>query len=260
MMNGLLLFLGSQGDRLLIGKQIGLAELGHYSAALLLIYYPTGMIQRYMTTMHLPLLAGAESKTSKLAAADRLAGQTLLLTVIMAAGYAAVAPVMIVLLYGEQFRQPALLVAAIGILQASRFIRLWPVTIALAEGRSGLVLISNLVRLLAFPGAFLGAELVGGIFGILLAFAAAEALALIVTVVMVSRHLAVSLQGGFSRIAAFALCSAVILGWAAAVGQRVSSGAVVALVAGSLLLVAWLIRSEKRTVSEAMRMLRPAAR
>jgi O-antigen/teichoic acid export membrane protein len=37
MLNGLLLFLGSQGDRLLIGKQVGLTELGYYSAALLLI-------------------------------------------------------------------------------------------------------------------------------------------------------------------------------------------------------------------------------
>src|SRR5690606_936968 len=38
MANGLLLFFTAQGDRLLIGNQLGVTELGHYSAILLLIY------------------------------------------------------------------------------------------------------------------------------------------------------------------------------------------------------------------------------
>jgi hypothetical protein len=45
--------------------------------------------------------------------------------------------------------------ALIGILQTCRFLRLWPVTIALGSARNGIVLLSNSLRLLAFPAAYL---------------------------------------------------------------------------------------------------------
>jgi len=47
-LNGLLLFLGSQGDRLMVGSGLGAAALGHYSAILLLVYYPTSALSKFV--------------------------------------------------------------------------------------------------------------------------------------------------------------------------------------------------------------------
>jgi O-antigen/teichoic acid export membrane protein len=166
---------------------------------MLLIYYPTGMLQKLITTMHLPLIAGADEGDGKRRAADRLGGQTLLLGLVFLIGYAALAPFAIPLLYGAGFGQPALLIAATGVLQVIRFLRLWPVTAALALGHSRTVLLSNFLRLLAFPLALLSTDLIGGLLGILLAFALAEALAFLVSLMLVTRQLGARRRSALER-------------------------------------------------------------
>lgn len=251
MLNGLLLFVGSQGDRVLIGREIGITELGYYSAALLLIYYPTGILQRYVSTMHLPLIARAKHDPRAFAAAaDRLGGQVLLLSIVMAAGFAAVAPFAIVLLYGERFAQPALVVAAIGILQTSRFIRLWPVTTALALGQSRIVLASNLVRLSAFPLA-LGAIAGGwGLTGVVGAFTIGECLSLLATMAIVHRQSGRPIRSGLARVLLYLLACLLILGWAAAAEQGALIAAA-ALAIPTLLMTYLLLRWERQTIAEA---------
>ena len=260
MFNGLLLFLGSQGDRVLIGNQVGLTILGLYSAALLLIFYPAGMLQRYLSTMHLPLVSAAARSQDQLGtAAGRLAGQTLCLTVAMSAGFALVAPTAIVLFFGPRFALPVTLVAAIGILQASRFIRLWPVTIALAEGRSGVVLTSNLIRLIAFPGAVAGAAITEDLVGILGAFILAELVALLVTVALVYRGPQLSRKVGLMRVALFAASSATVMAGAVFVERASLTGGLL-LVPVALGLGFWLWRSEAGTIGEGLAMMRRGVR
>lgn len=259
MLNGLLLFLGGQGDRMLIGKELGLATLGHYSAALLLIFYPTGMLQRYVSAIHLPLVADRGSPEEQRRAADRLGGETLLLTLAMAGGFALVAPFAIPLFFGSQFAQPALIIAMIGILQTCRFLRLWPVTIALGRGRSPTVLLSNLLRLLAFPAAYLALGTVGGLPGVLAAFILAEFFALLATVVVVDRQVGEPLGRSLERVALFATASLIIIGWAAAAGGGSPATLAVWLVL-SVILAIWLIRREGAAVAEGWGLLRRAMR
>jgi O-antigen/teichoic acid export membrane protein len=255
MLNGLLFFLGSQGDRLLIGKEVGLTELGFYSAALLLILYPTAILQRFITTMHLPLIAGASAGPDRQAAADRLAGQTLLLTVAMLVGFTAVAPPVIPLVFGPDFRQPASLIALIAILQTSRFLRLWPVTIALSVGRSRTVLVSNLLRLLAYPFAFLAMQVENSLLGILIGLTLAEALALFVTLLLVSRHLGLRLLSGLSRLLFFLVCSGLALG-CAGLAEQGARGPFALLAAALLAVLALLAFRERRTLSDLLALAR----
>jgi O-antigen/teichoic acid export membrane protein len=251
MANGLLLFLGSQGDRVLIGNRLGLETLGYYSATLLLIMYPSAILMRFMTGMHMPLIAAAKDDPEReREAADRLAGQSLLLSIAMAAGFALVAPTVIVLLYGARFAQPALIVAAVGVLQTGRFLRLWPVTIALARGRSGIVLTSNLLRLAAFPLAYAATELGWGLLGILLAFTLAEFGSLILTSAILVRHSGLRLRDDLARVGAYVLASCLIVGWAAAVQYQILWLAL-ALALPSLLLGFLVARSERAVTTEA---------
>ena len=80
MLSGLLLFIGSQGDRVLVANRLGVAELGRYSAILLLIYYPSAVILRYMHVIYLPMVAaGRDDAARRDEVSDLLGGQTLLL-------------------------------------------------------------------------------------------------------------------------------------------------------------------------------------
>jgi O-antigen/teichoic acid export membrane protein len=258
MVNGLLLFLGSQGDRLLIGKQVGLTELGHYTAAMLLIFYPSAIIARYVSAIHLPLIARAEGEQARRAAIERLGGQTLLLALAMAAGFALLAPTAIVLLYGSRFALPAVLVAAIGLLQSLRFLRLWPVTVALGIGRSGLVLASNLLRLTAFPLSLLGYQITGDIFGILLGFLVAEFLSLVATLAGMNRLTAQPVSDHAGRAALFASASGAMIAWAAISEQPTLLNALMAGVA-SLIVLIWLYRREKATAHDGVEFVKRLA-
>jgi O-antigen/teichoic acid export membrane protein len=170
----------------------------------------------------------------------------------MSAGFALVAPAAIVLLYGGQFAQPAVLIAAIGVLQMTRFIRLWPVTIALAIGRSGTVLLSNVVRLVAFPLALLAMDLGWGMIGLVSAFAMAEGASLLITMVAASRQSGLALKPGFARVAAYVLAC---IGWAYA-AQHLLPWLCGVLALPTLFAIWWLFRQEKHVIMEARSMIR----
>lgn len=183
MLNGLALFLSGQGDRLLIGNQLGVRELGLYSAITLLIYSPSQFAARFMQTTNLPTIAAARDQPPLLSQRiDRMVGQTLLLATAMILGFALCGPVAIPLLFGKAFAADPLVVAIVGALQVVRFVRLWPTTLALAAGRSRLVLVSNLLRIGALPLVFATMDLVGGLRGVCMLFLAAEIAALVYAV------------------------------------------------------------------------------
>lgn len=190
MINGLLIFIGGQGDRIFISNQIGIAALGHYSAVILLIFYPSGMLMRFMTTTFLPRIA---TRRADDAAWDRacaaLASQTMLIGLAMMFGFVLIAPLAVPILYGPQFGVGWLTIALIAVLQSTRFIRMWPVTLAIGLGMSHIVMVNNAVRMLAFPLAIAGMAWRGGIEGILGGFILAELTAFLVGLVMTNRVL-----------------------------------------------------------------------
>jgi O-antigen/teichoic acid export membrane protein len=252
--NGLLLFIGGQSDRVLIGNSLGMAELGHYSAILLLILYPSAMVQRYLTGTHLPVLsASRDDRQGQDKADNALGGQSLLLAVSMAVGFALVAPPLIVLLYGPRFAAPGLLVALIGILQCARFIRIWPTTIALAMGRSGIVLTNNVARLAGLPLAMGAITLGYSLPGVVGGFIVGELLALATAMTMVNYA---RKRGPFrdaSRFMLFVAASVCAVGWAAVIGQFTLLGLGL-ISAASLGLIVWVIQQERATIVQAFQL------
>lgn len=260
MLNGLLLFVGAQGDRIIVGGQLGFAALGHYTAVLLLILYPAAILMRFSSTIHLPrIAAGRDDPEAQRKAVDRLGGQLLLLGVALAAGFALVAPTMIIVLFGTDFSQPALTVGLIGILQAARFVRQWPNTVALATGRSGIVLANNLVRLLGLPAALLGIYAVGGLTGVVAGFLVGEIVALVTAVWSLNRAANHPVLQDFDRLACFILSMGCILGWVIVLSDpTVLKVAVV--VASSVLVGGWALFREAATIHDALGMARRALR
>lgn len=249
--NGLLLFFAAQGDRLLIGNRLGVIELGHYSAVLLLIYYPSQVISRFIQAMHLPLVANARDDVAeRQRRIDDLAAQASILAVAQVVGFALVAPIVVPLLYGRAFQQPVFIIALIGILQASRFIRLWPTTEALAIGRTGIVLSNNIIRLIAFPLALLGLVWIGGLVGLTIGFTIGEVAAMVVAIILSNRALDVRWSADLSRVFAFVLCcgSVAFSAWAASF----SIPAAIIGVVVTLLVLIGIALLERRMLRQAM--------
>jgi hypothetical protein len=189
------------------------------------------------------------------AAADRLGGQSVILAILLASGFALAAPTFSVLLFGPEFRLPVLMIASIGVLQATRFLRVWPVTAALAKGRSGTVMVSNLLRLLAYPLALLLHMLLPGMAAILTAFILAELLALTISVALVSRMYGEPRTHGLGRLLLFLTASALVIAWAAAFQYWVPT-AMLALLPPSILLLFWLARQESGTLKDGLSLVK----
>ncbi|WGU42238.1 oligosaccharide flippase family protein [Phenylobacterium sp. NIBR 498073] len=261
--NGLLLFVGSQGDRVLIGHQLGVTELGHYTAVLLLVSSPAGMVSRVLGATNLPVISAARAEVGKLKqAADRLAGRAVLLALGVAAGFALVAPFAVELLYGPAFHLPVTVVALIGMLQSVRFIRLWPNNVALGVGASRIVMSNNIARMVALPAAIVGFNIMGGLPGVLVGFIFGEFTALIVALMLLNRHVGFSSWDGWDRVALFAAALAVTYGGAAAAdaGHYAYVALFAMLLAG---FAAWAALRERETITEVvglLRTLKPASR
>jgi O-antigen/teichoic acid export membrane protein len=270
MLNGLMLFVVSQGDRVIVGRELGVKALGYYSAAMLLVYYPSVLLARYIHAIYIPLIAAQrDSDQRRRQMIDDLGGQTIILTIAMTLGFALVAPSIIPVLFGRRFQQDALLVALIGILQMARFIFNWPSTASLAMGRSGTVLASNLTHFLAFASAVAGYALIGGLQGVVAGFIVGELICAVAAIVLLNRDTGQPVVHGLGRLAEFVAACGVVLIWDVAVTQdRLPLW--IAAIAASLVLAVWLYRREEqairssaalvqRTISQAMKRLGLAA-
>jgi O-antigen/teichoic acid export membrane protein len=256
MLNGLMLFILSQGDRVIVGRHLGITELGYYSTIMLLIVYPSNAVAMYMHAIFVPMIAARrDSRSEQDRSGDRLGGQTLMLALAMAVGFAIVAPPMVPILFGSRFAQPALLIGLIGILQAARFLLSWPTTAALAMGRSTTVLISNIAHLLIFPGAFIGMRLIGGLSGVVVGFIGAELFAIAVALVLLNRNVNRRPWCGFERIVALILTCGAIVGWNLAIQAGLWSAGACMLVA-SIVLIVSLYRRENATFQEVFSLAR----
>ena len=254
--NGLLLFLGSQGDRLIVGGAVGAAALGQYSAIMLLIFYPAGAMSRFLAGIHMPLVARSREDPAGFARQrERLAGRALLISAAVLVGFTLVGPIVTPFLYGHRFAQPLPMFAGLAFLQAVRLLRFWPTTLALGTGDTVTVLASNLVRV-AFLPLTLGAYFLWpSIYTIIGGFVVSEILGLLVALVLLVRHGVMEARLEYRRSALFVLIGSAAVAGATAVAAGnwlIAAPSIIAL-AG---LLAVLARWERDTLLEAIALAR----
>lgn len=249
LLNGGLLFFGGQGDRVLIGHLMGPTELGLYSTTLLLIFYPMTMVQRFLSNTHFPQLVAARKVHAGLVQAEgRLKGEMMLVGVLAAIGFALVAPIALLHLYGPRFAQEPMLVGLIGVLQVTRMLRVWPATIALALGRTGIILSSNIVRMIALPLAWLGYTLGYGLIGLTAGLILGE----VISIMSSLWPFASSRGRQFRAVAMTTLILAVTMAEVIMLGLTVSYGLSIALVLGAIIggaLLAFLLITDTPLVA-----------
>jgi O-antigen/teichoic acid export membrane protein len=254
MLNGLLLFMGSQSDRVIVGSMLSVKDLGLYSAVILLIYYPSSTLLRYLGAMYLPLVASGRAVAERQRAASLLGGQSIFLAMLMAIGFTFTMPMVVPLLYGDRYAQSLLTFAVIGVLQSSRFLIFWPNTVAMGDGRSAVVLAANVVRILGIPAGIFGAWFTGRLEGLVGGFALGE-WAAVATGLAMTRGLNGRTPGAAGRLVTFIAASILLIAWAGALTTGAGQAEKVLTVA-SVLLAWWILQRERSTIEQSLQLLR----
>ena len=150
MINGFLMFIIMQGDRLVIGATFSpytLAELGVYSVAMTLIMTPRQMLTRVSTSLMLPILSATQDDLPQFTKRYRLCIQ---LSALIAAGIGVVfitaGTLLVTWLYGEKYAAVGGFIGWLSAMQTMRIIRTVPAIAGLARADSRQLMYTNLAR------------------------------------------------------------------------------------------------------------------
>ena len=215
--SGIVMFIGSQSDRFVIGNTLGTTVLGQYSGVFLLIMYPSAMAQRFLSGTLLPKVSRAEDRTQAMRELESIA---VLVSTLMLCGFVVVAPIAIPLLYGNAFKVSLVVIGLIGVLQSIRFLRFWPALEGLATGSTATVMASNVVRVASLPIAVVAASFGRDLRWILLSYIAGELVALFVGLAGMNRVTGRKPTWGFASSLLFSALAAAVACATEAVDQR----------------------------------------
>ncbi|WP_293678611.1 oligosaccharide flippase family protein [uncultured Phenylobacterium sp.] len=210
LINGPLLFLAAQADRLFISREVGIETLGIYSAVLVLIASPSGAILKWLGTIFVPPMARHYHQDGNLnprGVVFEFTTLSLVSAATMLVAFTCLGAFAVDLLYGSEFAVTPKVVALIALLQVIRFLRSWPSTLSIAVAASGGILLSTIIRLLALPAGYAGLLLVGGLEGLLLGFIVGEVLALLVSLLIVNRNASRTWSSGLAPLGVLCVLS-----------------------------------------------------
>jgi O-antigen/teichoic acid export membrane protein len=214
LINGLLLFVATQSDRVMIARFLGVEALGRYSVALLLIYYPSAITMRFASAVYMPAIASQrDNREAETLVARELGGAAVLVSVAMAIGYSLAGPVLIDFIFGSEFKQDHLSVALIGLVTTWRLLKIAPTTTALAMGHTHLVLANNIIRLAGVAFSFFAVTMFGGLPSMLLGLIVGEIIANAGLTIMLNRTKGWHFSKDVRRYAMMALISISLAAW-----------------------------------------------
>ena len=186
-LNGALMFLALQGDRLIVAVGFPAAELARFALATQLTLLPALVGARYVLGSELPRLARSARRPGGLDEHFKaLLGRVAAVALLGAIGLGLAGNLLIEALYGGQYRvAPAvlgLLAAAAGL----RLIRAVPSTALMALERTRPLFLSNLPRLVTLPVALAAVALGGGLASVVAIGIVGEMLGLVIALVAVN--------------------------------------------------------------------------
>lgn len=160
--NAVLLFLVFNGEKLIVGRELGMAALGLFAMGVTLTLTPTLVAAKSVQSFFLPQLSRAVERDDAslrhlaivTAQAAVLNGTTMALVV------ALVGEAFVLAVLGPKYAPLLPLLAGLAAVHALRIFKSGPSVVALALGKTGNALLGNLFRVVALPVAW--AVLIGG--------------------------------------------------------------------------------------------------
>lgn len=147
MLNGLLLYLVSQGDRLLVGNQYNMESLAVYTVAASLALTP-GEVLRYINrSVMLPLLAGLQGLPLQFRKAYAQCGEVLtILSGLLTGSLVIMGEAVLVVVFSDKYASGGPLIIPFAIAGGLWIMRSGPTTAAMALGDTRTVMTATLVR------------------------------------------------------------------------------------------------------------------
>lgn len=152
MLNAMVAYLVLNGDRVIVGNQLGLEVLGWFSAAFMLAQTPSMLLMSARRTLFMPQIS---KKGPGQAQAHRVSIEVaLFLGLGFAVGTALAGPFFLTALYGDRYLPAVPIMLWLGLIMGVRIARGGLITSAISQGETKKVLIASLVRVLALPLAW----------------------------------------------------------------------------------------------------------
>ena len=195
LLNGILMFGIFQGDRIIVGSQLGVTELGWFSAAFIVTLTPTLVLAKTLQSLMLPQLARAQHGSAEfqrlyLAAVEA----ALLIGVVLAVLFALVGPGLLTLLFSSKYESALSIIAWLGVMQGVRVAKAGPAIVAVAKGRTTNPFLANLARVVMLPVAWIFAHNGAGVPTIVAVAILGECFAFGVSLFLISRVLSLALE------------------------------------------------------------------
>ena len=185
LVNGALLFLAMHGEKLVVGRELGMAPLGIFAMGFTLTLTPTLVLARSAQAFFLPQLAAVQDDEARFQPMAAATMQAALANGLLAAvAIAALGPPFVALVLGEKFAALVPLLAPLAILQAVRVFKAGPAVVALARGRTGNAMLANLPRVLSIPVAWWALTEGAGLLSVVLIGTAGELAGLAVSLAL----------------------------------------------------------------------------
>ena len=187
LLNGLLMFLIWQGDRILVGSAYDMTQLALYSVAMAVTATPTDLLNRASSVVLLPPLARAQKNKDRFREIYAVLAQALSLGGIsVAVSFIILGQGIVELLYGARYVGVGPFIRWFAVMQMLRLIRTVPTTAALAKGDTFACLLANLGRAACLPVMLFFAISGRPLVWLVIAGCFGEALALIIILQRVS--------------------------------------------------------------------------
>ena len=194
-LNGILLFAIMNGERMIVGNVLGMAELAVFTLMLNLSMTPTLVLASVAQSWFLPQLARLQDDSKGF---EPLAHVTIQASLAMALGIAVTAatvgPAVVDLLVGDAYRAGLGLFVWLALSQAFRIAKAGCGVVALAKGYSGNQLAGNLVRVAVLPLGWWWLIQGGSLIGLAWLAIAAEAIGFVIAMRLAARNTAISLR------------------------------------------------------------------
>ncbi len=155
LVNGGLLFIIFNGEKIIVGRELGMVDLALFAMMFTLTLTPTLVLQNSTQSFFLPQLSKAQEDLPRFATLSHVTLQfALLIAVVLTVGIALVGPPVVGLLLGEKYYPGLPLLVWLAIVQAIRVAKVGGAIVSLAKAFTNNAMIANAPRVLAMPIAW----------------------------------------------------------------------------------------------------------
>lgn len=214
LLNGVLLFAVMQGDKLIVGRELGMAALGIFSMGVTLTLTPTLILAKTTQNIFLPQLSalapGKDGSFDSLARATLQAAVLNGLLLVLAIFY--LGKPLVAALLGDKFAALEPLLIWLAVQQGVRVFKSGTSTVALSCGATANAMIANLVRVAALPVIWGVVQQGGSLWAVIAIACAAEALGFCVALGLIRRKPGLAVRPMLPTLAVAVLVSVGALG------------------------------------------------